>query len=245
MERMEALRQYDILDTPPEPVFDEAVKLAATICDAPMAVITILDVHRQWFKACIGFDTRETDSGQYNSIQHCFWASGAAFFIKAKLYHEMGGLDEYFFAHQEEIDLCWRLQLSGYKIFVQPASVVYHVGGGTLPRGNSRKTFLNFRNNLIMLYKNLPVRSAVWKLPVRFLLDAIAAWRGLLNGDAGFYIAVLKAHWHFIKWVLFEKHQKGPAKKNHNSFTGWYNGSIVWDHFVKKKKTFSEIIADK
>ena len=109
------------------------------------------------------FDTRETDSGQYDFVQQCFWASGAAFFIRAKLYHEMGGLDEYFFAHQEEIDLCWRLQLSGYKIFVQPASVVYHVGGGTLPRGNSRKTFLNFRNNLIMIYKNQPWLSLIWK----------------------------------------------------------------------------------
>lgn len=191
------------------------------------------------------FDTRETDSGQYDSVQQCFWASGAAFFIRAKLYHEMGGLDEYFFAHQEEIDLCWRLQLSGYKIFVQPASVVYHVGGGTLPRGNSRKTFLNFRNNLIMLYKNQPWHSLIWKLPVRFMLDAIAAWRALLTADAGFFIAVVKAHGYFIKWVLFEKHQKGPVKKSNNHFTGWYNGSIVWDHFVKKKKTFSEIINHK
>ena len=189
------------------------------------------------------FDICETDTGQYDLVQQCFWASGAAFFVKAKLYHEMGGLDEYFFAHQEEIDLCWRLQAAGYKIVVQPASVVYHVGGGTLPKGNSRKTFLNFRNNLVMLYKNLPAGAVIWKLPVRLMLDAIAAWRALLGGDAGFFMAVVKAHGHFLLWLFFKKHQKVIIRKKTDHPTGWYNGSIVWDHFVKKKRVFSEIIS--
>ena len=152
------------------------------------------------------FDTCEKDNGQYNEAVSCFWASGAALFVKAKLYHATGGFDEYFFAHQEEIDLCWRLQIAGYKIFIQPAAVVYHVGGGTLPKGDSRKVFLNFRNNLVMLYKNLPWQKALWKVPVRMLLDALAAWRALSGGDLGYFVALMKAHLHFIKWILFEKH---------------------------------------
>ena len=191
------------------------------------------------------FDTCEMDNGQYDSAQPCFWASGAALFVRANIYNELGGLDEYFFAHQEEIDFCWRLQLSGYKVFVQPSSVVYHVGGGTLSKGNNRKTFLNFRNNLVMLYKNLPRQTALWKLPVRFFLDAMAAWKSLLSGDAGFFLAVLKAHLHFIKWVFFEKHNRVIAKKGSDLLSGLYGGSIVWDHFVKKKNSFSEIIAGK
>ena len=102
------------------------------------------------------FDVCEEDHGQYDQQEPIFWASGAALFIRARVFHEMEGFDEYFFAHQEEIDLCWRIQLAGYKIYSCPASVVYHVGGGTLPKGNSRKTYLNFRNNQIMMSKNLP-----------------------------------------------------------------------------------------
>lgn len=191
------------------------------------------------------FDDCEKDNGQYNDVQPCFWASGAAFFVRSSVYHQLGGLDEFFFAHQEEIDFCWRVQLAGYKVYVQPASVVYHVGGGTLPKGNSRKTFLNFRNNLIMLYKNLPTEAALWKLPIRILLDALSAWRGLLNGDGGFFMAILKAHVHFIGWILFKKNQSVfPLKKDGKPF-GWYGGSVVWAYFIKKKKTFSEIITFK
>ena len=191
------------------------------------------------------FDVCETDKGQYDSAQPCFWASGAALFVRAKVYHELGGLDEYFFAHQEEIDFCWRLQLAGYKVFVQPSSVVYHVGGGTLPKGNSRKTFLNFRNNLIMLYKNLSWQAILWKMPVRLMLDFIAAWKNLLSGDGGFFLGVAKAHVYFLKWVFFEKHNRQIVQKKNNEFSGWYSGSIVWDHFVKKKNTFLEIIGNK
>ena len=144
------------------------------------------------------FDDCEKDTGQYDDVQPCFWASGAALFVRSSVYHELGGLDEFFFAHQEEIDFCWRLQLAEYKVYVQPASVVYHVGGGTLPKGSSRKTFLNFRNNLVMLSKNLPITTALWKIPVRLLLDALSAWRGLLSGDRGYFIAICKAHAHFI-----------------------------------------------
>ena len=191
------------------------------------------------------FDVCETDDGQYDTVQQCFWASGAAFFVRASVYHELGGLDEFFFAHQEEIDFCWRLQLAGYKVFVQPASVVYHVGGGTLAKGNSHKTFLNFRNNLIMLSKNISFGSALWKVPFRMALDTISAWRGLLSGDSGYYFAICKAHLHFIGWILWnKKYSVFPVKKG-GKLTGWYNGSVVWAYFIQKKKTFSEIITGK
>ncbi len=191
------------------------------------------------------FDTCEKDTGQYESAGPCFWATGAALFVKADIYHRMGGLDEYFFAHQEEIDFCWRLQLAGYKVFVQPASIVYHVGGGTLPKGNSRKVFLNFRNNLIMLYKNLGSRQAWWKIPVRILLDVVAGWKALLSGDPGYFLAIVRAHLHFIKWIFFVKHTTAVATQNDKKIFGIYNGCIVWDYYIKRKKIFLEIVGSK
>ena len=191
------------------------------------------------------FDFCEEDKGQYNNATQCFWASGAALFVKASVYHELGGLDGYFFAHQEEIDLCWRLQLAGYKVFVQPASKVFHVGGGTLPRGNSKKTYLNFRNNLIMLAKNFSLGEAIWKIPFRLALDATAAWKGLLSGDSGYFIAVLKAHIDFLKWILFDKKQSIFPVKRDGKLAGWYNGSAVWQYFIRNRKTFLEIVDNK
>jgi GT2 family glycosyltransferase len=191
------------------------------------------------------FDICEEDKGQYNTAQQCFWASGAALFVKALVYHKMGGLDDYFFAHQEEIDLCWRMQLAGYKVYVQPESVVYHVGGGTLPKGNSRKTFLNFRNNLIMQAKNLSLSNAIWKIPFRISLDAVAAWQHFFKGDSGYFMAILKAHVHFFKWMLFDKKRSVFPVKKGGKISGLYNGSIVWQYFIKKKKTFSEIVGNK
>ena len=191
------------------------------------------------------FEDCETDQGQYNDAQPCFWASGAAMFVRAATYHEMGGLDSSFFAHQEEIDLCWRLQLAGYTIYVQPASVVYHVGGGTLPRGNSRKTFLNFRNNLIMLAKNLPLSAAIWKIPVRFFLDILSAGKGLLTGDGGYFLAIARAHLHFIGWLMFRRKQSLFPVKRGGTLRGWYKGSVVWAYFAQGKKAFSEIVGNK
>ena len=191
------------------------------------------------------FDSCETDTGQYDTVQPCFWASGAALFIRSPVYHELKGMDEFFFAHQEEIDLCWRLQLAGYKVFVQPASVVYHVGGGTLPRGNSRKTFLNFRNNLVMLAKNSSLGTALWKIPVRIFLDALASWRGLLSGDAGYFYSIFTAHLHFIGWLLSNKKRSVFPVKKDGKLSGLYRGSAVWAYFIQKKKTFSEIVGNK
>lgn len=191
------------------------------------------------------FDICEEDKGQYDTVQPCFWASGAALFVRSAVYHEMGGLDEYFFAHQEEIDLCWRIQLAGYKVYVQPQSVVYHVGGGTLPKGSSRKVYLNFRNNLIMLFKNYSWPQRLVKLPVRLALDAVSAWKELLAGEHHYFTAVLKAHLHFLKWLLFEKKQSlWPVRRGGNT-AGYYRGSVIWQHFVKKRTKFSEIVDNK
>lgn len=190
------------------------------------------------------FDVLEEDHGQYDSIVPIFWASGAAMFVRANVYHQLGGLDAYFFAHQEEIDLCWRMQLAGYKIFACPTSTVYHVGAGTLPRGG-RKVFLNFRNNLLMLSKNLVWQEKLYKLPLRFLLDAISAWKGLLQGDVYFFVAIMKAH--FAVCFLWLKGYKthNMSKKSLLSLQGVYNGSVVWQHFIKHKKTFREIVGNK
>jgi GT2 family glycosyltransferase len=188
------------------------------------------------------FDVCEEDNGQYDEVQQIFWASGAAFFIRSQVFKEMNGFDDYFFAHQEEIDLCWRMQSAGYKIFVCPQSVVYHVGGGTLPRGNTKKVFLNYRNNLVMLCKNLPVSQAIWKIPYRIGLDALSAWKGLVSGDAGYWVAVLKAHFHFMGWVLFYRDKSHfPPAKTIKPY-GIYNKNIVWQYFAAKKHKFSQII---
>ncbi|MEO6455164.1 MAG: glycosyltransferase family 2 protein [Ginsengibacter sp.] len=191
------------------------------------------------------FDICEFDSGQYDNAEQIFWATGAALFIKAEVYNLMEGFDEFFFAHQEEIDLCWRIQLAGYKIFVQPASVVYHVGGGTLPMGNKKKVFLNFRNNLIMLTKNLPLAQALWKIPFRIGLDTIAAWKGLLTGSTVTFIAIVKAHLHYWRWLFFQKHRSKFTKKRNKQIHGLYHGLIIWDYFVKGKRKFTEIVSNK
>jgi GT2 family glycosyltransferase len=149
------------------------------------------------------FDICEEDRNQYNDTSEVFWASGAALAIRSEVFHKMKGFDEYFFAHQEEIDLCWRMKSAGYKIFCCPESVVYHVGGGTLPRGNSKKTFLNFRNNQIMLAKNLPAGEKWWKIPYRIILDTVSAVKGLFSGDGGYFVAIFTAHLAFLNWLFF------------------------------------------
>ncbi len=187
-------------------------------------------------------EAMEEDKGQYDIAVPCFWASGAAMFVRANLFNELGGLDEYFFAHQEEIDLCWRMQKAGYKVYVEPASVVYHVGGGTLPKGNNTKIYLNFRNNLIMIYKNSSAGDLFLKMPIRFGLDALAAYKGLFAGEGRYFIAIAKAHLHFVKWIFFQKKLTVKTHTNSKKLNGIYNGSILWQYYFRKKKTFSEFI---
>ena len=191
------------------------------------------------------FESIEQDHGQYNDAGPCFWATGAAMFVRAGAYHAVGGLDEYFFAHQEEIDFCWRLQLAGHVIFVEPKSVVYHVGGGTLSKTNHLKTFLNFRNNLIMLAKNLPLPAAIPFIVFRLGLDAVAAWKELFGGSPAFFVAICKSHVFFVKWLMMDRRRSVFPASRQGKLQGWYTGSIVWQHFIKKKKSFSEIIANK
>lgn len=192
------------------------------------------------------FDICEQDEGQYDNPEKVFWASGAAMFVKAPVYKQLGGLDPYFFAHMEEIDLCWRMQLAGYNIMCCPASTVYHIGGGTLPKGNSRKVFLNFRNNLIMMAKNLPWYEKVWKLPFRVLLDIVFAFKNLLEGQTAPCGAVFKAHFAVLDWMFSRKKQPiTQHRKPIKQLSGVYNSSIVWQHFVRKKTRFSEIVKKK
>ena len=187
------------------------------------------------------FEVCEEDRGQYDQSAPIFWASGACLFIRASVFRQMNGFDDFFFAHQEEIDLCWRIQLAGYKIYSCPAAVVYHVGGGTLPKGNSRKTFLNFRNNLIMLSRNVPASKKNWLIPYRILLDMVAALKALLSGDAGYFRAVMKAHCAFIKWRFSPAKNKTSATISPSKLDGYISKSIIWQYFIRKKKTFFEI----
>lgn len=188
------------------------------------------------------FDLCEVDEGQYDNVQPIFWASGAAMFVRASIFHEAGGFDNFFFAHQEEIDLCWRIQLLGYKIYSCPQSVVYHVGGGTLPKGNSLKTYLNFRNNHIMLYKNMSGFRKLLVIPFRILLDAVSAFKSLLSGDGGYFIAVVSAHLSFAKWVLVKQKESVFPKPRKGKLNGYWRGNMAWQHFAKGKKKFSQIV---
>jgi len=190
------------------------------------------------------FDCCETDNGQYNNASPCFWATGTAMFVRTEVFKQLAGFDESFFAHQEEIDLCWRMQLAGYAVFVQPASVVYHIGGGTLPSGNSRKVYLNYRNNLVMLYKNLPVSEKIWKIPVRLVLDGIAACRELVSADAGYFMAVIKAYMYFYGWLIGKKKKNKFTPKRLTGLHGVYKGLLIWEYFIKKKKAFAEIVGN-
>ncbi|CAN5252215.1 glycosyltransferase family 2 protein [soil metagenome] len=190
-------------------------------------------------------ETCETDHQQYDNACPVFWASGAALFVRAEAFKHANGFDETFFAHQEEIDLCWRLQHAGYKIYVEPKSVVYHLGGGTLPTGNKRKIYLNFRNNLIMIYKNSTAAQLLLLIPARFALDAAAAFKLLLKGRKDDFGAILKAQFKFILWMITKKQKKFFPVGLVSPATGEFKGSILWQYIVNNKKKFSEIVKNK
>jgi len=193
------------------------------------------------FTYCRGrlFDQTEEDKGQYDSPAEIFWVSGACTIIRAELYHQIGGLDPLFFAHMEEIDLCWRLKNAGYRIMVNPDAEVYHVGGGSLAQGNPRKTFLNFRNNLFLLYKNLPQKDLHLRLNQRFIFDFAAAGQALIKANFGDLKAIIRAHQAFFSHKdTLKRHRKAAwanvyeiAQGAAPDQTGMYNGSIVWHHF--------------
>lgn len=201
-------------------------------------------IDRNYFPFCRGrmFDQIEKDEAQYDNTMEIFWATGAALMIRAELFHKVGGFDEDFFAHMEEIDLCWRLKKQNYKFFVVPASTVYHVGGGTLAYTSPRKSYLNFRNNLMMLVKNhqgifLP------KLLWRMVLDGIAAGTFLLKGQFSNFWAVVKAHMYLYGHLRTVLRKRKAIKKTSTTFnkTGLFGGNIVWNYFVKGVKNFSSL----
>lgn len=185
------------------------------------------------------FDHLENDLGQYDDITEIFWASGACLFIRASLFKEMGGFDETFFAHMEEIDLCWRLKNRGYKIGYCGMSTVYHLGGGTLQKDNPFKTYLNFRNGLFLLYKNLPQKRLFSTLFVRLLLDGVAAFRHFLKWEINMVKMILKAHTHFYLSVYNDK-VKRVNLKGLETKPILYK-SIVYEYFAKGKKRYLEL----
>lgn len=183
------------------------------------------------------FNTLEKDQGQYDSNQDIFWASGACFFIRSIVYKELNGFDASFFAHQEEIDLCWRAINKGYSIKYLFESKVYHVGGATLEQGNPKKTELNFRNSLLMLTKNLPKKVLFRVLFIRMLLDGIAGMKFLFEGQPKHTLAIVKAHFVFYHLFLnnYRKRTDFQLKKY------YYTKNIVFNYFVNKQDYFSKI----
>jgi GT2 family glycosyltransferase len=191
------------------------------------------------------FDTIEKDTGQYDDIIPVFWVTGACMVIKSNLYFEAGGLDEIFFAHMEEIDLCWRLHWLGYKLYCYPLSTVYHVGGGALPKENPKKTYLNFRNNLFLLFKNLPQKTLYKTLFVRMCLDLIAALQFLFKFKFKFFYAVFEAHMHFYKKISYFRRYRDAAislLSQNKCFPEVLGNNAVMRYFVKRKKTYSKLI---
>ena len=200
---------------------------------------------RYGYPFCRGriFDAVEKDNGQYDSVSDVFWATGAALMIRSADYWSTGGLDGTFFAHMEEIDLCWRLRARGRRIVCVPESVVYHVGGATLNKSNPRKTFLNFRNNLLMLYKNLPVGELAQVMRRRALLDYVAAAKFLLSGNVGDFKAVVAARREFARvkdsYAAVRKENLGKAVRD--DIPERVNFSILWQYYAKGRKLFSNL----
>lgn len=193
------------------------------------------------------FLTLEDDYNQYNSIAEIFWATGACMFVRSSVFHDCGGFDEEFFAHMEEIDLCWRMQIAGHKIMAIPASEVYHVGGGTLPKTNPRKTFYNFRNNLMMMHKNLPGHQAWLIIPLRLVLDGVAGVKFMLDGDFMDTLAVIKAHFAFYAALpkRIKLRREVQSKMSNTKFKGVYHGSILMAYYLKGVRQFSLLVNKK
>ena len=195
------------------------------------------------------FEHLEVDENQYNQSTEIFWGSGCAMFIKADVYHRFGGLDDDFFAHMEEIDLCWRIKNGGYKIVYEPTSEVFHLGGGSLPKGSPKKSYLNFRNNLSMIFKNKPFPNVLFTIPIRILIDILAAWKDLLSGNWKGFLVILKAHLYFYAHLpaLFAKRRKTNRIVREQRISkvpntnGLYKGSIIWAYMIRGIKKFSDL----
>lgn len=185
------------------------------------------------------FQNLETDEGQYDTPLEVFWATGACMFVRAELFLKHGGLDDSFFAHMEEIDFCWRMKNLGYKVFCCPQSKVYHIGGGTLPKNSPQKTYLNFRNNLSLLVKNLPDNKIHRVIIYRFFLDWIAAFKFLFEGCAGDFKAVFQAHIDFYKRLGSLREKRRQLQQHQVSCI--YQRNIVFDCLLRGKRKFSDL----
>jgi len=188
------------------------------------------------------FQSIENDIGQYDEIKEIFWATGACMFVRADVFRKLGGLDERFFAHMEEIDFCWRAKNEGFKIMYCPQSKVYHVGGGTLPKKSWRKTYLNMRNNNIMLFKNLPTEKLVHVFIVRLILDGVAAFKFLFDGGFKDFFAVVKAHFKFYSLLPALKRER--IQKEHKPVSMIYRKNLVYEYFLKGKRRFTDLEQD-
>jgi len=189
------------------------------------------------------FDFTEHDEGQYNQYSEIFWASGACMAIKAKEFIDVGGFDESFFAHMEEIDLCWRLKNLGKNIFYTSDSTVFHVGGGTLNYNSSKKTYLNYRNNLWMIHKNYRGNKPLFVfILARMVLDQISGLKLLISGDFKNFIAIIKAHISYIKTVNQTQNKRNKINPiKFSSHTGYLKKSIIWNYFFLNKRKYSDI----
>ena len=188
--------------------------------------------------------TAEMDRGQYDTVIDVFWATGACLLIRSELYNQVGGLDDEFFAHMEEIDLCWRLRSRGFRIVCIPQSEVYHVGGGTLQVEHPHKTYLNFRNNLLMLYKNLPQKSLSNIMRWRMLFDYAAAFQLFVTGKPKNAKSVFKARRDFKKMLpgFVDKRIENLSSATRTDFPEMLRKSIVIEYYLKGNKTYSKLI---
>ena len=189
------------------------------------------------------FDTLERDQGQYNDARPVAWASGACLLVRRTAWQALGGLEPAFFAHMEEIDFCWRLQNAGHEVWYHGGSAVQHVGGGTLPKTNPRKTYLNFRNGLALLYKNAAPGELYGPMFQRLVLDGVAGLRFLVGAEFGNFWAVLRAHFSFYGRLGYWRRQRRAARPHLRvaERAGVYDGSLVWAYFARGKRKFSEL----
>ncbi|PWJ44707.1 glycosyltransferase family 2 protein [Sediminitomix flava] len=188
------------------------------------------------------FETLESDNGQYDEEGEIFWATGCCMMVRSELYHRLGGLDDDFFAHMEEIDLCWRMLNRGYKIYYTPESEVFHVGGGTLSKESPRKTYFNFRNSLLVLLKNLPGSLLFPMIFWRMILDGVAGVKFLVEGKFGHFSAIFRAHLSFytyIRRIWKKRNDKSSNKKL--GYEQLSDFSVVYQYFAKGVRTFSAL----
>lgn len=185
----------------------------------------------------------EEDQGQYDEITEIFWATGACMFVRASLYKQLGGLDNDFEFHMEEIDFCWRLKNAGYKIMYCPDSIVYHIGGGTLPKNNSRKTYYNFRNNLSLLYKNLPKNRIIKVFIARFFLDFAASLKFLFEGGFKNFFAVVKGYLHFYQSIAKHREKRKIIMPKPTNMI--FYSSLVFKHYIGRVRKFSQLNRNK